>query len=137
MHRKFHFKENKYEQRKTYRGYTDDRRFSWDTRGDNHCFDNNVPAVQSHFGPNRLTRDNRPTTDKYQRQTSRRYSTNFKKTYDKRNPDHLVRISRYEDISDDPDFDTTRSSRRRRNETETSRSTLDNEDRDPRRKKTK
>ena len=115
-------------QRRHYRGYHDDRKFSWDTSRGDESYRNNVPPVESHFGRYRLTRDNRPATFERPNYDDRSYARSFKKTWSRQEPEQIVSINRH-------NADDSNQGRRRRNETGNSYSTLDEEDRDPRRKR--
>ena len=119
-------------QRRHYRRIDDDRRFSWDARGDNRCFENNIPLVVAHFDKFRLPRDTRPAT--FERPGHAVRKTSFKKSWDKRNPDTLLSINRHHDTANEIDADRPRSDYRDKNRANTSRSTIDEDDRDPRRK---
>ena len=116
-------------QRRHYRGYQENKKFSWDATRSDDSYKNNVPPVESHFGRYRLTRDNRPATYERPDRSEWAYGQTFKKTWSRHRPEQIVNISR------NKQNDADDSGRRRRNETGNSNSTLDEEDRDPRRKR--
>ena len=117
--------------------YKPNRNFSWNASTNNN-YRSDVPAVRAHFGEFRLTREPRPSAwDRPAWENNQRHGRKeFKKHWDYRTtPKSLVRIeSHYEDITDDSDIEGTDPVKKRNPNTNTTSTTLDDDDRDPRRK---